>query len=100
MDKREETISRRDISGENNPMYQKGYLISGTRNGMYGKKHSEATIEKMKKPKSDSTKKLMSESRKGKIWINNGVEQKCIHPDDLQNYIGYEKGRLRNLKEK
>ena len=27
----------RDLSGEKNPMYKKGYLICGEKNGMYGK---------------------------------------------------------------
>lgn len=28
---------KRDISGKNNPMYRKGYLIAGEKNGRYGK---------------------------------------------------------------
>lgn len=43
-----------DISGKNNPMYGKGYLIAGEKNGMYGKsamkdrKHREKTKEKQR----------------------------------------------------
>jgi len=29
----------RDISGDKNPMYGKGYLVSGARNGMFGKRN-------------------------------------------------------------
>ena len=36
------------ITGENNYMFNKGYLVSGENNGMYGKKHSEKAKEKMK----------------------------------------------------
>lgn len=30
----------------------------------------------------------------GKIWINNGIESKLIHPSDIENYQGYEIGRI------
>lgn len=35
-------------AGKDNPMYGKGYLISGENNGMYGKKHSKETIQKIR----------------------------------------------------
>ena len=31
----------RDLSGENNPMYNKGYLVSGQKNYMFGKKKEQ-----------------------------------------------------------
>ena len=31
------SVNHADVSGKNNPMYQKGYLISGRNNGMFGK---------------------------------------------------------------
>lgn len=34
--------------GKDNPMYGKGYLISGENNGMYGKKHSKETLQKIR----------------------------------------------------
>jgi group I intron endonuclease len=37
-----------NASGENNPMYNKGYLLAGEKNGMYGKKHKPELVEKMK----------------------------------------------------
>ena len=47
------------VSGELNPMYGKGYLIAGNKNGMfgktgelnpfYGKKHTKETLDKIKK---------------------------------------------------
>lgn len=34
-------------AGENNPMYGKGYLIKGEKNGFYGKTHTEETKQKI-----------------------------------------------------
>ena len=65
-----------DFSGENHPMYKKGYLIRGENNPFYGKHHSEESKEKI----SDALKELyknkenhpnynksMSEKQKQKI---------------------------------
>lgn len=47
---------------------------------MYGKTMSSQTINKMR------------ESHKGKIWINNGIEQKLINQSDLSNYNDWSRG--------
>ena len=39
--------------GENNPMYGKGYKLTGEHNGMYGKCHSEKTRKKMRESHKD-----------------------------------------------
>lgn len=54
----------------------------GEKNPMFGKHHNE------------ETKNKLSELRKGKIYINNGVDGKFINPDELQKYLdlGYKKG--------
>jgi NUMOD3 motif len=47
--KQEQSIrySERHV-GENNPMYGKGYKISGEKNGFYGKKHTEEVLKNIK----------------------------------------------------
>jgi len=42
--------------GENNPMFKKGILIKGEKNGMFGKQHNEQTKQKMRKKRSEETK--------------------------------------------
>ncbi len=44
-------------SGSNNPMYNNGDKITGSKNGMYEKTHSEETKKKMRKPRSDEARK-------------------------------------------
>lgn len=47
-------------------------------------------------PKSQEMKQNLSATRKGMIYINNGVVEKIINPTDLQFYIedGYSEGKL------
>lgn len=56
--------------GKNHPMYNKGYLIKGNKNGRYGK----------------SLK-----------YINNGVKNKMVPPNEVDNYInnGWKLGMIR-----
>lgn len=54
--------------GENNPMYGKGYKLTGEQNGMYGKKHSE------------EAKRKMRESHKDVSGKNNPMYGKCPTP--------------------
>ncbi len=53
--------------------------------GMYGKKHSPETIEKLKE---------RAKNRPKRFWINNGVEEKLINIDE-NIPTGYNKGRVR-----
>lgn len=87
-------VLRGEMTGENNPMYGQGDKIRGEKNGMYGKKHTEETLSKMRKPKSSETRSKMSESRKGKIWITDGTQMKFIKEEELVNYPGFVKGRV------
>lgn len=57
--KRKISENHHDISGENNPMY--------------GKKHSQETIEKIKEK---------AKNRPKKIWINNGIIEKQLTIND------------------
>lgn len=54
----------------------------GEDNGFYNCKHSE------------STREYLSKIHRGRIWINNGLENKHIHIEELDSYIqqGYRKG--------
>lgn len=70
--------------------------------------YSNTTIKKMslyrlgKEPAikgkhlSEQTKQLLKQKCSGYLWINNGIEQKQVKPDELQNYLqnGFKKGRL------
>lgn len=61
----------RDMSGDKNPMFGKGYLLLGENNGFYKKKHTEQSLSKMslsqkgkkRKPLLIETKEKMSKSR-------------------------------------
>lgn len=61
--------------GINHPMFGKGYLLTGNKNGRYGKKL---------------------------IYVNNGIVNKMIKPDELSTYInnGYIRGMIRWNKTK
>lgn len=68
-------------------------LSSGELNGMYGKKHSKESLDKMRSIKV------------GKYigWrkVNNGIVEKMVSPDELQQYLdnGFSLGMLkRNIK--
>lgn len=72
--------------------------IESARQKMLGRKHSPETIEKMKQ-----AKKLRHKSgTKGKRWMNNGVIEKPVYPEDVQTYLGngYIPGRLKSTTEK
>lgn len=64
-----------------------------------GFKHSDQSKSKMRKPKSEEAKKNMNESyysrNEGKIVINNGVVEKYVTENQLENFIsdGWVKGR-------
>ncbi len=64
-------------SGENNPMYGKGYKIIGNKNGMFEIGHTEKTKEKMRKPKTKEHIKNLKKS------IKNQKKYKCPHCDKL-----------------
>lgn len=60
--------------------------MNNEKNPFYGRHHSEETKKKM----SESRK----EANKGKIWINNGIINKFVYPDEIPE--GFVKGRLKN----
>jgi len=67
-----------DYSGKNNAMTGRGYLIAGTKNGMYGKKHKQ------------STKDLMSASRTGRYALEkswNWKGGKYLHKNRWVIYV-------------
>lgn len=81
------------MSGENNPMFGKkhteGALIkmrghdqSGENNGMFGKKHSEETKEKMKIPKSEETKQRMRKPKSITHPCSEAAKEKLRKPKE------------------
>lgn len=86
-------ILRGDMTGKKNPMYGKRFC--GEDNPMYGKKHTEESLEKMHRPRSLETKRAISDSKLGRVWINNGSISKHILPEYLDKYLseGWMKGR-------
>jgi len=79
---------------------KKPNICSKENNGMFGKKHSEITRKKLsekrkKRITKDSTRQLMSNNRKYRIWITNGCKTKMIQPSQLIVYEqeGWRKGR-------
>ena len=66
--------------------------------GLKGKPKSEETRKKYSeyaKNRTPEHRKHLCESRKGKIWVNNGVSRMLIQSEDLQEYLdkGYVLGR-------
>jgi hypothetical protein len=64
---------RPSLQGKNNPMY--GVSRKGKKATMYGKKHKE------------SSKAAIGQNSKGRIWINNGISNKFVKPEELDQYI-------------
>lgn len=64
---------RPSLQGENNPMF--GVDRSGSNNPMYNHKQT------------DNGKKLIGENSKGRVWVNNGIKNKFIKPEEIEYYI-------------
>lgn len=58
---------------------------------------SSETIAKMRKPRIDKSgyKDLRPPSHKGRIYINNGECEKRVFPDQINQYPGFVKGKLK-----
>ena len=78
---------------------------TGTKNGFYGRKHTEKTLQKMRKPKSSETRKRMSKPKtvehrknisavtKGRVFYNNGTKDFLLVSGDPREKT-LTKGRL------
>lgn len=89
------------MSGNKNPMY--GVSLSRDKNGMYGKKHSSETRKSISDNKSGSNHQLYGKYREdcynfGRIGINNGIINRKVRSDKLDEYIrdGYALGLIVN----
>jgi hypothetical protein len=88
-------------TGNKNPNYDKKHpgLNLGQLNHNYGKKYSQEFknyLSEIKKGDKNprfgkkhkiETKKLIGANSKGRIWINNGINNKFIKSDDMEYYI-------------
>lgn len=116
---RDETKRGEYISGENSPMYgthrsdKTKKKISEAKKGkpspMKGKHPSEETKKKMSEAKkgenapwfgkhlSEDHRKKIGEPFKDRKWINNGVTNKRVKPDELHQYLnnGWKIGRTK-----
>lgn len=63
---------RPSLQGENNPMF--GLDRGGSNNPMYNHKQT------------DNCKKLIGENSKGRVWVNNGIKNKFIKPEEIEYY--------------
>jgi group I intron endonuclease len=74
------------VSGEDNPMFGKGYKISGKNNGIYGG-HSEEAKEKMRKPKSKTHIKNLSIGALKQRKITCSHCKKEFHPGNFKRHL-------------
>jgi len=78
-------------SGEDNPKYNKGYLMVGENNPMYGKKHTKETINKLRKASSGKNNywygKKFSEEYKFKLAEGRSRYWLVIFPDGKKKVI-------------
>lgn len=81
------------------------YNRKGNNNGMYGKHHSEESKQKQSIKRKNywnnisledmkHRSMILSEHAKGRIWINNGKENKFILVKDFINYSGFTRGKI------
>ena len=75
-------------------------ICSRENNGMFGKKHSEITRKKLSEKRKrritkDSTRQLISNNMRYRIWITNGCKSKMIQSAQWIDYEqdGWKKGR-------
>lgn len=68
----------RDYTGNKNPFYGKGHLISGEKNPMYGKTFYDVWVEKYGKDVADKKKEEWLNKKKKKNGINNNNNNEKI----------------------
>jgi hypothetical protein len=88
-------------TGSKNPNYGKKHpgINAGKNNPNYGNTYSEefkAYLSELKKgsknPRfntkhTDTTKALIGTNSKGRVWVNNGIKNKFIKPEELECYV-------------
>lgn len=70
------------VLGEKNPMYKKGYLLSGDKNGMYGKKHSKETKLKIRN-------KALGRTGESNGRFKSAIIREDLHGGNITRYVGY-----------
>lgn len=64
-----------------------GYSTKGEKNGFYGKHHSEETLMKLRKPKSDTSKMRKPKSDKHRQNITKAVRKRKFYNDGYKDYM-------------
>lgn len=83
-----EALTGRTLSEETRKKISEHHAdFAGEKHPFYGKHHSEETYKKM------------SEAKKDRKWMNNGLQEKYVKPDEVNLYIekGYSFGRLKRI---
>lgn len=94
-------LCKENNSGSKNPNYgknHKGKINCGKNNPNYGKRYSEEKKEYLSQIKrgdknvrygckhTEETKELIGKNSKGRVWVNNGVSNKFIRPEEIEIY--------------
>lgn len=84
----EATLSK--IRGDNNPSRRPEVIA----------KILKTKLENRTNAHSEETKRKISEARRGKVFVNNGVEMKYVKKEELSNFLsnGYTLGKLKKGK--
>jgi 5-methylcytosine-specific restriction endonuclease McrA len=91
----------RDHHGEKNPMFGKGYLLIGEKNGRFGKPASIKQLDACRKPKSKESKEKNRQSQLGKqTGEKNGMYKTSAYNIHVDKYGKDEADRLKIITSK
>jgi len=78
------------------PEFLESYFLDGWVLGLSESYKNKISVSRLGKKQSLDQIKARSKTFKGRIWINNGIENKWVQPMELENYLsnGYVKGKL------
>lgn len=94
-------ICKVNNSGDKNPNYgkHKKGINAGSKNPNYGRKYSEEEKKRLSESRmgeknarfgckhTQKTKDLIGKNSIGRIWVNNGIDNKFIKPEEMDTYL-------------